>query len=604
MKQFVLFSLNAHVLPFVRTELQVLDALGQQDRVQLIVLKASRCTCEVEKSINMAAAGMKAECARCRVEQRFVEATSPNVKIELLDDYVDSADEAIAESMTAAASFDELRDITLEGVSIGKMALYDIILKYKVNQLESLASGEPFLDYKALVRAGVLVLLRFQRFLQSRPVTGVLTYNSNYTINNIVTGYCLREKVPVFSMHGGISHRRVWETLILTEGRIGTFWANCAQNWNRGFSDRTLSADEAALVGEHFSELFNAQASHVYSAALNSASCKPLIDAASDGGRRKVLLVATSSADEFFASEEAGVRTYPRDEFLFDSQIEWIEFLISRVRHRDDIAMIVRVHPREFPNKRDGVTSMHARHLAEVLESVPSNVFINWPSDNISLYQMVVATDMTLSCWSSALLEASAFGSPIVLPRNPINIYDSVADVNASTCDEYWEQVSRFLFEDWSIERVIRTFRWIWFLQFGGVISLSSDEVRTGTLRERLQEIPAIIKHRVGRGFIKRPTVRDAFHGEYRKLSQREINFKGGNVLREIFFKDASISRDFFAIRRLQGERDGVSECVVSADEERMAIIRELMRIKETLDAVASISSTSKFARLADSLGC
>ncbi len=597
MKQFVIFSLNAHVSPFVKTELQILDALSCEGN-RLSVLKPAGCTCRLVENVNKPVAAGEQSCERCQLERSIFENSRPGVNVETLTEYADPEDEKLADSLTISASFDDLTNLTFRGVKVGKMALYDIILGCKACRLEALATGQVFQDYKALVRVCILLEIRFFRYLEANPVSAVLTYNSNYTINNIITEICLLSGIPSFSMHGGISHSRVWETLILTASRISTFWKICAENWNDGFSNRPLNTKEVTLVGEHFSELFKGQASHAYSASVDSASCDPLMEAASLGGMRRVILAATSSADEVFALESSGIRDFPKDQFLFESQVGWIEFLISRAKENQDVALIIRVHPREFPNKRENVTSAQAVRLLELLKDVPENVFINWPSDNISLYQLAVRTDLVLSCWSSALLEVSGLGCPIVLPQNPVSIYESVADESCTDRDIYWEKVRAALGQEWSLERVIQTFRWIWFLQFGGVVSLESDQNRKRNLKELLQEVPGLIKKRIGRNIIKGPTVFEAFNGDYRQIVNRPTNVRGRTVLQEVLTKSPGLSTEFRKIRKMQGDRDGIEVDVTGQEEERDAIIGELKRIARILGAAASPSVPNKFSKL------
>ncbi len=103
------------------------------------------------------------------------------------------------------------------------MCLYDIVLEHKVNEYAMLEGAEVFGAYKKLLKSAILLAWRFSRFLEKSDVGGFLTYNSNYSLNNVISSLAEKAGIRTFSMHNGLSHRRVWETLILTSGAFTRF---------------------------------------------------------------------------------------------------------------------------------------------------------------------------------------------------------------------------------------------------------------------------------------------------------------------------------------------------------------------------------------------
>ena len=82
--------------------------------------------------------------------------------------------------------------------------------------------------------------------------------------------------------------------------------------------------------------------------------------------------------------------------------MDWIRALVRYVARREDLCLIIRVHPREFPNKREMVLSEHAKMLQVALSELPDNVKVNWPTDKVSLYDLANITDAFANAWSSA----------------------------------------------------------------------------------------------------------------------------------------------------------------------------------------------------------
>lgn len=601
MNQFVVFSLNAHVMPFVRTELQLMDVLAER-RFPVTRLRAADCTCRLVECVTGQDNGTF-RCERCALDQTVVRRACATAREDNLSNYAYFEDYGRAEKLLETDSFEELLGICVDGVPVGQMCLYDVVLEHKVNEYSMLEEGEVFETYKKLVRTALILSWRFSRFLERNEVGGFLTYNSNYSLNNVMSSIAEKAGIQTYSMHGGLSHRRVWETLMLTSGEFYSFWGSCVRNWQSGFSQRLLNREEVLDVGEHFLELFEGKASHAYSAPIDAVDSTPLLERASLGGARKVIVAATSSADEVFAASSAGIADYSADKFVFPTLIDWIEFLIDRVRDRPDLALIIRVHPREFPNKREGVTSAQAKKLLSVLDKVPENVFVNWPSENISLYRLVAGVDLVLSYWSSALLEASAFGCPIVMPKNPVNSYWPIADKYCSDGDSYWKEIVWALDVDWTLERVRRTFRWIWLLQFGSVISLKGTKRRKMSLRELLFDAVGKLKRtpRLRWRFRNDLVPSDAFHGQYDQIVRRRVDLEGKDALIAILVENPQLAFNYAEIQRIQGRRDGVGAEKVDDAEEVRGVIEMLEKFAAHLDITKDggfSGSDSPFSKL------
>jgi hypothetical protein len=67
-----------------------------------------------------------------------------------------------------------------------------------------------------------------------------------------------------------------------------------------------------------------------------------------------------------------------------------------------------------FPNKRDSKTAPFIEVIDQLLEKSPPNVFLNLPSDNISLYELVNYASLALNYGSSAGVELLCFGLPVI----------------------------------------------------------------------------------------------------------------------------------------------------------------------------------------------
>jgi hypothetical protein len=106
------------------------------------------------------------------------------------------------------------------------------------------------------------------------------------------------------------------------------------------------------------------------------------------------------------------------------------------------------------------VLSDHARLLKEAFANLPANARINWPTENVSLYDLAAITDVFANGWSSAGKEMSLLGLPVVLYSPQFVLYPPSLNYVGTSTAGYFAEVERALADGWSIERTRRTFRW------------------------------------------------------------------------------------------------------------------------------------------------
>ena len=174
----------------------------------------------------------------------------------------------------------------------------------------------------------------------------------------------------------------------------------------------------------------------------------------------RILVATLGSYDEEFAAESVGARVHERP-LLFPMQSDWIRALCEFMAGRSDLFLIVRVHPREFPNRREQVQSQHGTLLMEALANLPANVKINWPDDRISLYDLAEEADVFLNSWSSVGKEMSLLGRPVVTYAPELLFYPPELNYSATTRAEYFAQIECALGDGWSAEHIRRTYRWL-----------------------------------------------------------------------------------------------------------------------------------------------
>jgi hypothetical protein len=237
-------------------------------------------------------------------------------------------------------------------------------------------------------------------------------------------------------------------------------------------------------ITDHFLVLFRGGSLFGYSARSRGSSNRLRERFGAAPGQR-ILVAAMSSYDELFAAEIAGARrSLP---LLFPSQADWIRSLVQFVRERKDLLLVIRVHPREFPNKREGVKSEHAAHLESLLTDLPPNVRVNWPADQISVYDLANEASAFLTAWSSVGKEMATLGLPVVTYCPQLLLYPAALHEAAVTLPDYHAAIERTLTSGWSLERVRKAYRWLALEHRHGAIDIADGfKYRENSFIERV----------------------------------------------------------------------------------------------------------------------
>jgi hypothetical protein len=180
------------------------------------------------------------------------------------------------------------------------------------------------------------------------------------------------------------------------------------------------------------------------------------------------------SNDERLAARFAGVGHYDGTP-LFADQYKWLSWLVEFAKTHPEYVIIFRVHPREFPNKREGVTSQNAYAFMAFIDGLdlPANLHINLPRDNLSLHDLLKISDVLLNNTSTAGLEASLFGIPVVGIRDDLYAFDLALQEEPDSIEDYMDKIASACASGWRFSRVVGVYRWLNYLNTETAIDIA-----------------------------------------------------------------------------------------------------------------------------------
>jgi len=346
--------------------------------------------------------------------------------------------------------------LEIDGIQIGKIALYEFLLHHK--KMDAKLTKKEWRLCRTEIKNTLLSFYACRRIIKREKPDRILVYNALYSVNHVWEKYASRTGIPVYFLHHGVNFSDIDNTLIIAKKNTFYFIKTLRKIWS---NIKEVSVNRKALgyVTNHFLELLKAKHYLVYSTpqSKQKISVRKMFNV-EEG--QKLMVATMSSYDEMFAAEYVGEWKMPKN-LIFVDQTQWIKSLINYVKNKKDKFLIIRVHPREFPNKRDGVKSEHAKMLEKVLKDLPDNVRINWPADKLSIYDLAHEADAFLNAWSTVGIEMSLLGIPVVLYSKDLTLYPSDLNYVAKNRKEYFEKIEIALKEGWSYEKIIKTYRWL-----------------------------------------------------------------------------------------------------------------------------------------------
>ena len=356
-----------------------------------------------------------------------------------------------------ALKIDDIENLEVDGFKVGRIALHETILHFKLTSLAEMTQ-ESLADFRIKLLHVLLCLRVAQAILQKLNPTRMVIYNTHVSTNYITMLVAEHFGVPTFGLHAGGNLSKRLSSLYVFRKDMVRLYKDWISHFNHEWSHQPNSAMGIKDAASHFRALTSGESLWVYSAPKR----KCYFDVRGHYNiktNQKILLATLSSYDELFSSQMMGVMNFHKA--MFSDQIKWLDALINFVAKRSDLFLLIRVHPRELPNKRDKVHSLHAKKLANFLKNLPKNVKVNWPDEEVSLYDLIPQVDVGLNGWSSTGKELAMLGIPVVLFTDEIIFYPSSLNILAIDQEDYFQKIDHALRDGWSFERIRQVFRWL-----------------------------------------------------------------------------------------------------------------------------------------------
>jgi hypothetical protein len=404
-------------------------------------------------------------CINCMKSQEFSDLLIPS-QIKHLESYINEKDVMDLEVVMKEIDIKNWFNFEIDGFRIGQIASYEFFLNHKI---KSLHLSEHQWDGMLLHIKNVLyTYFAARNFFQENFVDNLIVYNRLYSINNIISQVAEKKGVHVFSIQNEGPAFNVNSKFHMFPNVHDQLWLSQSEEWIEA-KNQPLSPIKVYQVNKHLRFVLGLKGLLTYSdnpsSRLGREEILHKLDLRSSSTK---ILIPSSSADERFALETLGFLPIEDDNPRDSLQI--LKEIVDLSSHYPEYDFIFRIHPREFPNKRENVQSLHGLDLLEYVKkgNLPMNLKINTPEHQIPIANLAMISDYIFNSTSSVGLDFAALGlnvvafSPTKLFIYPLEINYSQADIEK--CLGFVASLpSNMIFPR---EKQAWAYRWIYFKYF------------------------------------------------------------------------------------------------------------------------------------------
>lgn len=402
-------------------------------------------------------------CEKCKNKKNLL-LKSFGFKHHYLEDYLlDSDFLDISRILESAKNKkpEQIYNLKYKGIEVGKFSSYECLLNFKKKNIAEFSKTQKN-KYLEEFKYCLIVISSFYNFFSKYKVDYVVIYNSYYGKNRCLKFLAKKFNIKTIAIHAGNNRSIVFSSLLSTKMDLLEYTASLHHKFIKFVSN----LKSIKLLLKHFSSLLSAKSSFSWSAAIRkNFNVKNYFEIKES---QKIILLALSSPDEKIASKAVGAQGAEVSNKDFRNQESLIKFIVKYIAKKENIFLIIRVHPRELGKKDHKEISTNYFKLKKICSEIKKkykNIKFNFPEEKISFYNIVSQVDLLVSEGSTVNIETSFFGLPCVLPRG---IYPDIPKnlVNIARNKKHFCQlIDKCLNKEIDPKIIIKTFRYFSVLQ-------------------------------------------------------------------------------------------------------------------------------------------
>ncbi len=397
-------------------------------------------------------------CIECKANASLIINSFKFPSLEL-DSFIDEDDKNNIEKIIKKTTRENFSKLEFDNLKIGEIALYQVLLRYKQSKSNDF-SENAWQEYLKQLHVTLMAFLALKKIIQIHNPDRIIQYSGLYSVNTVCRKLAKENNIPSYFLHAGINQRDRLRHLIFAKSQTFDYIKSLFNSWEDKYKYIPCPPEVMSMVTDNFIDILKSKSFLSYSKSKSESF--DIRNKFNIPNGKRIIVAIMSSYDEHLAADAVGAYIHNLKP-LFNSQIEWIRTLIEFFSQRQDLFLIIRLHPREFPTKREknsAVMSQHAKEVEFEFRNLPNNVVINWPSDSVSFYDIIEETEVFLNAFSTSARELTMLGLPALTYNNEDVLEPVSINYKGNSIEEYLKQIDILLEQRFDVERIRKAYRW------------------------------------------------------------------------------------------------------------------------------------------------
>ena len=397
-------------------------------------------------------------CIECKANAALIVNSFKFPSLEL-DSFIDVVDQNDIENIVNNTTRENFSKLQFDGIKIGEIALYQVLLRYKQSTTNDF-SEKAWQEYLKQLHISLTAFWALKKIISRHKPDRIIQYSGLYSVNSVCRQWAKKNNIPSYFLHAGLNQRDRLSQLIIAKSQTFDYIKSLFKSWEDKYKEMPCVREAITHVTDNFIDILKSKSFLSYSQSKSeSFEIRKKFNIAED---KRVIVAIMSSYDEHLAADVVGAYQH-HIKPLFSTQIEWIRTLINYFSKRQDLFLVIRLHPREFPTKREkksAVMSQHAKDVELEFQKLPNNVAINWPNDKVSFYDLIEETELFLNAFSTSARELTMLGLPVLTYNNEDVLEPVSINYKGDNIEEYLNQIDILLEQRFDVERIRKAYRW------------------------------------------------------------------------------------------------------------------------------------------------
>jgi hypothetical protein len=350
-------------------------------------------------------------CQRCQTAAKS-RIDTLNFPYRWLGDFVNQTEKAAAFSWAQGVIPGDLRQASFNELPLGEWVLSSVISYFR-QYPPDINNWHVVSVYRGFLFSAAIVAIGMRNYLDANAMDAAILFNGRQSITRVAFEMFRQRGIRVLTHERaeyGRGHVNVRANAhCISPEPFKEFWGNWADvPLNRESLDATLKWLIQRRYGTNLAWIpFNTSSVHNTSlrARMNLSQGK------------RLWALFTSSTDE--------VAGDPLMQGPYESQIAWVRDVVHWVGSRDDVELIIKVHPNLGGNHYIGKAVDELRIYQEMKSELPPNIRIVLPEDCVNAYDLTDEADVGLTFGSIIGLEMAMLGKPVLLASRALYEYGS-----------------------------------------------------------------------------------------------------------------------------------------------------------------------------------